>query len=194
MGAVREAESGASARTSYGWYHGSGLGLQLTTGNKRRYRRAAREMAVRKVGNPRIADPAAGAARLLSTTLAAAAFAAVLHAVPSSAEVQPSSLEFGDVPFGGASAARTVQIFAPYPAVFKSIFGYDRVQVSQSTCAPFQSAQCPASIVATNSRTTGPFGPQTGKMSVQYTYGDNATDYITVSANFLPPPPPKTWL
>jgi hypothetical protein len=125
--------------------------------------------------------------KLQGTAIAAAAFGAVLHAVPASATVSPSMLEFGDVAFGGPSKPQSVLITAPKGTAFKSIFGLQQFQVEAGGCIPFKSPECTVSVAADNSLDrVGAFGQHGGYLLVTYTSG--TTDYIGVNANFLPPP------
>ena len=58
--------------------------------------------------------------KLQGAAIVSAVFGAVLHAIPAWATVSPSSLEFGDVPFGGPSNPQSVSITAPKGAAFSS--------------------------------------------------------------------------
>jgi hypothetical protein len=127
------------------------------------------------------------AGKLQGAAIVSAAFGAVLHAIPAWATVSPSSVDFGDVPFGGQSPPQYVSITAPKGAAFKSIFGLQQFQLSAGGCIPFKSTQCTVSVVADNSLDRlAAFGQHGGYLLVTYTSG--TTEYIGVNANFLPPP------
>src|SRR5438874_6258222 len=83
--------------------------------------------------------PATGAGIMFSATrtgklqgaaIVSAAFGMVLHAIPASATVSPTNLDFGDVDFGAQSPPQSVSITAPKGASFKSIFGLQQFLVS----------------------------------------------------------------
>ena len=120
--------------------------------------------------------------------IAFASATAVLQASPASATVSPSSLDFGDVPFGAPTLPKTVSITAPQGAAFKSIFGYDQFQpVAEAACVPFVSTECTVSVFANNRLDRlAAFGEKSGNLLVTYTSG--TTESIAVRANFIPPP------
>src|SRR6184192_3547950 len=101
--------------------------------------------------------------KLQGAAIVSAAFALVLHVIPASATVSPTSVDFGDVDFGGQSRTQFVSITAPKGTAFKSIFGLQQFQVSAGGCIPFKSNQCTISFVADNSLDRiGAFGQHGG--------------------------------
>ncbi|MGI8807006.1 MAG: Calx-beta domain-containing protein [Acidimicrobiales bacterium] len=114
---------------------------------------------------------------------------------PASAGVVPSSLEFGDVPYGTAGTpVRTVEIQMGENRI-KSIFQTPQFQIVSHTCEPWVTVSCSVSIAPFWPVPGGPgAGRETDMLLVTYT--DGSDERIWASANFLPErprPAPSSW-